>query len=409
MCGLMVGVLAGALLACQPAPPAEEGPVPAAQPASSPPPAPDPVGKPGPANDQLARTWEAELAEVDKRIAYFEKRVEADGDDALALKQLVSLLLDRAQLTGDYADYARAQEVVDAAFARADAKAQGPHASAFALDMALHRYASAQEHLAFLRTSGAGPQAQLDMALGRYEEARPVLEQMAKSKRPEHVSRLAIYKWKTGDLDDADALLVQAAAGYHGRFHRPEAWYQLHRGIFDLEREQYHDAMAHYLAAKRKMDGYWLVDEHIAEIHLLQGNLDKARAMYEDLVERTGNPEFMDRLAETLEAQGEDDAAKAMVSKARAVYEARLEQFPEATWGHAIDHWLAWGDPDEALEMARKNHANRPNGDAKLALIEALVNAGKLDEARAVMREVEASPFNVPEVAKLAATLKQER
>jgi len=391
-----------ALLACTPSEAPTAAPVPAPTEAT---PAPS---KPGPANEQVERAWTAELSEVDRRIEYFQGRAEAPDGDRLALKQVVSLLLDRAQLTGDYGDYAKAQKVVDEAFAKAGAVANGPHGSAFAVDMALHRYASAREHLAFIQPS-AGPSAQLDMALGNYDAAKPPFERMAKSKRPEHLSRLAILRWKTGDLDGADELLLQAANGYHGRFHRPEAWYQLHRGILDLERGAYHDAMAHYLAAKEKLDGYWLIDEHVAEIHLLQGNLEKARSMYEDLVERTGNPEFMDRLAETLEQQGHDDEAKAMVAKARAAYDARLEQFPEATWGHAVDHWIAWGDPDEALAMARKNHDNRPNGDAKLALIHALMGAGELAEARSVMKEVQDSPFDVPEVAELAETLKKAK
>ena len=322
----------------------------------------------------------------------------------MALKQWVALLLDRAQLTGDYADYARADRGVQEAFAAAKASANGPHSSAFDIDMALHRYASAREHMPFILPS-AGPQARLDFAIGDYEAAGEVFERMAGSKRPEYLSRLAIYRWKTGDLDAADALLVQAADGYHGRFHRPEAWYQLHRGILDLERGQLHDAMAHYLSAQKKMEGYWLIDEHIAEIHLLQGNLDKARSMYEDLIERTGNPEFMDRLAETLEQQGDTEAAEAMVAKARAAYEARLAQFPEATWGHAVDHWIAWGDASEALDMARKNAANRPNGDAKLALVHALVKAEQVPAARTLLAEVEASPFDVPEVAELSAEL----
>jgi len=395
-----------ALLACTPTetPPTAE-PAPAAEPAPS---TPEPVAKPGPADEQLERTWEAELAEVDRRIDYFEQRIELKGEDALALKQIVSLLLDRAQLTGSYDDYARADAVVEAEFAKSAATANGPHASAFAVDMALHRYASAKGHLAFVNPS-AGPQAQLDFALGNYEAAGEVFERMAKSERPIYVARLAIYRWKVGDLDGADALLAQAAEDYHGRFHRPDAWYQLHRGIMDLERDQLHDAMAHYIAAKDELDGYWLIDEHMAEIHLLQGHLDKARSMYEDLVERTGNPEFMDRLAETLEQQGHDAEAEAMVAKARAAYEERLERFPEATWGHAIDHWLAWGDPAEALEMARKNAANRPNGDAKLALVQALMKAGELGEARTLMKEIQASPFAVPEVAAVAEELKKAK
>jgi hypothetical protein len=390
-----------ALLACTPeTPPPPPAPAPAEAPA--------PAATPGPANEQVERTWDAELAEVDRRILYFQERAESPEGDRLAFKQVISLLLDRAQLTGDYGDYARAQALIDGAFDKAEAAANGPHASAFALDMALHRYASAKEHLAFIEPS-AGPTAQLDFALGNYEAAGAAFERMAKSQRPEHLSRLAIYRWKTGDLDGGDALLADAAAGYHGRFHRPEAWYHLHRGIFDLERGAYHDAMAHYLTAKEKLEGYWLIDEHIAEIHLLQGNLDKARAMYEDLVERTGNPEFMDRLAETLEQQGHDAEAERMVAKARAAYEARLEQFPEATWGHAIDHWITWGDPAEALAMARKNHANRPNGDAKLALVHALMKAGELAEARTVMKDIQASPFDVPEVTELAEALKKAK
>lgn len=361
----------------------------------------------GPAGAAVARTWEAELAEVDHRLAFFEARIEARPEDTIAVGQAVSLRLDRAQLTGDYADYAKAQALLDAAFALVQDKAAaaGPHGPAVQLDLALHRYGAALEHLPYLRST-AEYQASIDFELGKYDEAGPVFEKLATSKRPVHLSRLAVYRWKTGDMDAAERLLEEAESGYHGRFHRPEAWYHLHRGILDLERGRLDDALAHYRDAESKLSGYWLIDEHVAEIHLLKGELDEAKSMYRDLVKRTGNPEFMDRLAETLEQQGQAEQAKEVVAAARAAYDARLAQFPEATWGHALDHWLSWGDPAEALEMARKNHENRPNGEAKLALARALAKNGKVDEARKLLAEVQASPFDVPEVAAVAEELK---
>jgi tetratricopeptide (TPR) repeat protein len=338
-------------------------------------------------------------------LAFFEARLESNPNDTAAVGQSVGLLLDRAQLSGDYADYARAQAHLDAAFTKQTAAAAGPHPAAVSLDLALHRYDAAEARIPFLRSS-AESQAALDFERGNYEAAGEVIERLAKSNQPVHLSRLAIYKWKTGDFDEAERLLDEAESRYHGRFHRPEAWYHLHRGIFDLERGRLDDALVHYEAASEKLAGYWLIDEHVAEIRLLKGELDEANRLYTDLVARTGNPEFMDALAETLEQQGKPDEAKAMVARARAAYDERLKQFPEATWGHALDHWLRWEDPAEALEMAEKNHKNRPNGDAKLALARALAKVGRVDEARKVVAEVQASPFNTPEVAELAAELK---
>jgi thioredoxin-like negative regulator of GroEL len=102
---------------------------------------------------------------------------------------------------------------------------------------------------------------------------------------------------------------------------------------------------------------------------------------------------------------GKPEASQEMVDRARKVYEERLAAFPEATWGHALDHWLAHGDPAEALEMARKNHDNRPNGEAKLGLVQALHKAGQTAEAKALLEEVRASRYRSPEIDEIAAEL----
>lgn len=362
--------------------------------------APAPQG--GGARYHHANTYEAELTYLDQRIAFFAAKADANPN-SLSTPQAAGLLGERAALTGSYDDYARAYAYVDAALA-ADPRHAKARAAKAQLDFSLHRYGAMQEALDALKWE-KGLEGALLVELGRYDEAEPILEKRAESRQPADLSRLAIFRWKTGDLEAAHDLLDQAEAAYHGPWHRTRAWIHLHRGIFDLDHGRYDEALVHYREAEKHLADWWLIEEHIAEIHLLKGELDEAHALYDDLIERTGNPEFMDRMAEVLEAQGKSDEAEAMVARARDAYEARLTQFPEATWGHALDHWMTWGDPQEALEMAQKNAANRPNGEAKLALAEALHRVGRTDEARAVLAEVKASRYRSPAVAELAAEL----
>lgn len=66
------------------------------------------------------------------------------------------------------------------------------------------------------------------------------------------------------------------------------------------------------------------------------------------------------------------DAANAWIQRAQAVYRERLKTFPEAGVGHAVDHFLQFGTPAEALDLARRNARLRPFGDAQITLAAAL-------------------------------------
>ncbi len=358
--------------------------------------------KPGPAGANHAKTYEAELAALDRRLAFFEGKAK-QNPNSLSTPQAAGLLGERAALTGDYADFERAFALIDAALI-ADDRHSRAWAARAGLNFSLHRYAEMTEDLSKTKW-----QKSLEGALlveqGKYDEAEAILVKQAESKQPQDLNRLAIFRWKTGDLEAAHALLDEAERRYHGPWHRTRAWIHLHRGIFDLDQGNYDEAMAHYRDAEKELAGYWLIEEHIAEIHLLKGELDEAHALYADLIERTGSPEFMDRQSEVLEAQGKPEEAAAMVARARAAYEERLASWPEATWGHALDHWLAHGEPAEALEMAKKNHDNRPNGEAKLGLAHAYLKVGQPGEARKLLGELRASRFRSPEIDELAAEL----
>jgi len=187
------------------------------------------------------------------------------------------------------------------------------------------------------------------------------------------LSSLAMMHRGTGEWEAAEALLDAAAAEYHGQSPEPLAWLTLHRGIFDLDRGRHAEAMAHYREAEAILSGWWLVDEHIAEIYTLRGESISAENLYTDIVDRTGKPEFIDALAEIRLANGDPKGAAIWHALAHATFVAQLGSHPEAAAGHALGHFLDDGpaEADRALALAQANANLRPNGEALVLLARA--------------------------------------
>src|SRR6185436_19398889 len=128
--------------------------------------------------------------------------------------------------------------------------------------------------------------------------------------------------------------------------------------------------------------GWWLVDEHVAEVTQLRGDARAAKALYASVVERTQAPEFMDALAALELVEGHAERAKDLTQRARSIYEKRLSDYPEAAAGHALDHFLKdAGDRQRALSLAQENFRTRPYGEAAIALAKAWMLSGKPERA----------------------------
>lgn len=354
-----------------------------------------------------------ELAAVDERIKAHRARADATtGWPVLA--SLADDYLERARLTGDYDDYAAAEAALKEAFGRA-VDGGGPLFTRAQLHFTLHRLAEAsadlerlskkvviddreRANLDGLRADIAFQRGDMPAALAGYEAA------LAAKRSSTALARMALYRWKLGDHEGADALYAEAYDAYDGDARQPAAWYKLVRGLLDLDRGRDREALAHYREAEAELAGYWLVEEHIAEILNRLGERDASIALYESLVERTHNPEFMDALADILREQGETARAEALVRDSRAAYERLLAQFPEAAAGHAIGHYLDRGDqPKRALELAIANHETRPNPDAKVLLARAHLAAGDPAAAEAVIREALRGPWDFADLHAVAA------
>jgi Flp pilus assembly protein TadD len=114
---------------------------------------------------------------------------------------------------------------------------------------------------------------------------------------------------------------------------------------------------------------------------------DRAIAAYRALVAQTNDPEFMDALAALT-------GDRSLSERSNAIYEERLVKLPEASYGHALEHFLEFSvDAKRAVEVAQKNVALRPNGEARTRLAQAFVRAGRITEARAEIAKVLASQW----------------
>ncbi|MEK7316804.1 MAG: hypothetical protein AAB011_11515 [Candidatus Eisenbacteria bacterium] len=340
----------------------------------------------GPRERPAAGGYAEELADVSASVKWLDAKAEAEPRSALAQSMAAGAHLERARLTGDYNDYAAAERMMDRAFAVAP-RGAGPVLERAGLSFTLHRFDRIEADLrvaerALLfddpsRAAVVGLRADLALQRGQDSTAiRGMTEALALHPSPQGWSRLARANWLAGDRASAAQCYATALSLDHGRRESPRAWIHLQLGLMALEAEDVEGALAEYRKADADFPGWWLIEEHIAEALMLQGYAEEAEARYRDLIRRTGNPEFMDALARIEREKGRESETRKWISRSERIYRDRLKRFPEATWGHALRHYLDLGDAGIALDLAEKNWKLRPSREAGALLESARRRAG---------------------------------
>ncbi len=356
------------------------------------------------------RSYDLELASADLAITQARQQIAQQPDNLVLVQQTVSLLLERARLDGKLEDYVQAQALLD----RADSPASPVAALCPAharLDFSLHRLRPAGAAVAqcaeLMQPLEAGAMA-ADIAFynGDYRQAETLYRDLVnQGGYTGQYVRLALFRAKTGAPAEASALFEAAEKRYHGGSASTIAWLRLQRGEIAWQRGRLDEALALYQLASDAMPGWWLVDEHVSEIRRLQGDLAGAQAILQKLIDRDGRPEHMDALARILVDGPTPDAAQPWITRAQEIHRARLLTFPEAAAGHAVDHFLQFGSPAEALVLARHNVAARPFGDAQIALAAALFRAGQTGEAASTIRRVQDSGWSTAQLHAVSAQI----
>lgn len=360
--------------------------------------APQPLAKAAP-----SPSYENEVRKLGEAINHGIALGARQSGDTLIPLEVVALYQERARLTGNYDDYAKAEALLESLPGGRKPSATLCLARA-RLHYTLHRLKRASAALdecppTVEATDVAALRGDIAMYSGRYREAEATYRALVnRSGTPQQYVRLALFRNRTGSPGEAAALLEAAEKRYHAGAPAMKAWLKLQRGLVALDRGRLDEALAMYRLGSDALEGWWLLDEHIAEALLLDGKTEEAKRIYESVVERTGAPEYLDALAAIELQEGNGDKAKQLKLKARALYEQRLVTFPEAAAGHALDHFLQEpADAKRALALAQTNFNTRPYGESAVALARAWMLAGKPELAAAVIETQLSSGWDTAE------------
>lgn len=363
----------------------------------------------------VAKDYQQALDAVNLHLGSATSRAEAANDEWLLHEVAARAWLSRARLTGSFEDY-RAAEIE---FRRSESMAAprtGPHMTGAMLSFSMHRLSAATDYLDRIAEYAVPPDAE-DLAearalrgdiafyRGEYSEAMRLYDEADGIAPGTADFRRAIFHSKTGRPALSEQYIDRAESRLVSPTRQNLSFLELHRGILDLDRRHLADALVHFRRADNIFPGNWLIEEHIAEVAALKGELDTAERLYADIVRRTGHPEFIDALAGIAAQRGDETARKRLVGQAALAWKKRLKLFPEAAYGHAVDHCIGKRDWACALDLAQRDHLARPYGDSKIALARALLGSGRRAQARILIEAVLASPWRSIELHRTAAAI----
>jgi tetratricopeptide (TPR) repeat protein len=340
-----------------------------------------------------ATDFDLELQKIDQAIAELEPDALAIPINSESATKYVYLLYQRASLAGDLRAFGKVEaslkQVIDEI-----GPAQDLYLLKANLDFKFHRLGQVKQDLETGRdlsctTQGKVLLADLDFQEGRYEDARRGYEEAIQDDLTwDNLARLAYLKWKLGDTAGADQLYAEAEDELTAKEMRHYAWVELQQGVLDLRCGRYADAQTHYDRAGRAYSGYWLVDDHQAELSGAQGRFEEAAALYERVIARAPKPELQQALGELYETMGEKDRAEACYEKSLNAYLDSAAEGAVHFYHHLVDFYAdVRHDGCEAIRWARKDIELRRNFATLAALAWALYRAGELVEARETMAD----------------------
>ena len=351
-------------------------------------------------------TYDGAMRRLDEDIRAAETRAMTYESAWMRWDEVAGLWAQRAKWSGDYGDFAKAEDAYAVAFAIAP-EGSGPLLGRASLNYALHRLDRVEPDLATFEKRILVDDAQraevlrmrADVALqrGQMDEAASLYAD-AMTLHPSLAARFgqAQIQWWRGDYDGALAGIDACEEMVKGAQRSMRMWLDLQRGLVELARKNDDAALAHYHDADAHVSGHWLIREHIAEATARLGRKDEALATYQEIVLDTYNPEFVDAVAQLLAETGDPKGAAQWEVWAEAGFARLSMQYPEAAAGHALKHFLHYGDPARAVALAEENAALRPNGEALLLLAKAYDHAGRPDDAREARRRSAATGWVAP-------------
>ncbi len=180
--------------------------------------------------------------------------------DPERLTQYIYRLYQRASITGDLAQLSAVERAIERAVALLT------HPGDLYLLKAnvafkLHRLTDVEAALLAVPTAGRCMEAHLlradlDFQHGHYREAEAGYVRAIEAERSwGGLARLAYFRGKMGDLEDADRLYREAEDELTAKEMRSYAWLEVQRGFLAFSQGGYPDAGSHYDKAEARLSG----------------------------------------------------------------------------------------------------------------------------------------------------------
>jgi len=225
--------------------------------------------------------------------------------------------------------------------------------------------------------------ADLDFQHGRYKVAETgYVEVLRRERSWSALARLAYLCGKMGDAIGADRLYEEAEDLLTAKEMRAYAWLEVQRGFLDFARGRHGDARSHYRRADAAYPGYWLVEEHIAELLGAEGSHDEAIAIYQRIVSTVERPDLEQAIGELCALAGRCGPALYWKERALTTYLQSARRGEVHYHHHLVDYYTdVAADGAEAVKWAHKDLQLRENFATQAALAWALFRDGRFSDA----------------------------
>lgn len=345
--------------------------------------------------------YSAAIADADQRIELGREKMRRAPSEWTSQETLARGLMARAALTGDYREWAEARQLLDTGMASAP-PGSGPVVADATLALSTHRLDAAEHDLEILKHAAVPPdlgqrsgmaglagdialyRGDMKIATGHY------LRGAQMSAGPAINFRIAVLAMTQARFGDADAAIFRSVAG--DRQHTPQMLAQaaMRLGAHALAQGNWRKADQWFAQADQIFSGYWLIAAHRVQAAALRGDPTAADQMAA-VARRSNSAEAMDAAAMLYRQRGDGANSRRWANRAGALWEARMQILPEAAIGHALEHELAFGTAEKALDLARKNVVQRPYGEARLLFASALIMNNRPQDALAEIARAESS------------------
>jgi tetratricopeptide (TPR) repeat protein len=343
---------------------------------------------------KMRTDFEIELEQIDQRISELTLSARTGPIDAEKITRIVYALYRRASLTGSCADF----EVTETAINRGISQVGcWPDLCLLKanLDFKFHRLEAARQDLALAPSLASSPSARalhadIHLQEGRYDQARMGYEKAIEENRSwDNLARLAYFKGKLGDEAAAEQLYIEAEDEITAKEMRSYAWIELQRGLLDFAHGRYADTWIHYRRANEAYSGYWLVDEHVAELLGAEERFGEAVSLYEKVAARVPKPELKQAIGEIYTLMGKASEAEPWYEEALVGYLQSAERGQVHYYHHLADFYSqVRGKADEAVCWARKDLELRPNFATQAALAWTLYCDAQITDALDLINQV---------------------